>query len=83
MPKMRCIFSLLVAALCLNASAAETNVLVWHNAAGRVDADIHGEPLWPLLENVARQTGWRIFVETGATRVASVKFKNLPSNDAL
>jgi len=80
---MRCIFSLLVAALCLNASAAETNVLVWHNAAGRVDADIHGEPLWPLLENVARQTGWRIFVETGATRVASVKFKNLPSNDAL
>ncbi|HXR03809.1 MAG TPA: S8 family serine peptidase [Verrucomicrobiae bacterium] len=78
------LFSLLLACGS-GARAAETNsnLLVWHKAADRVDANIRGEPLWPLLEDVARQTGWHIFVETGATRNASVKFKELPSNDAL
>ena len=78
------LFSLLLACG-LGARAAETNsnLLVWHKAADRVDADIRGEPLWPLLENVARQTGWHIFVEPGAKRNASAKFKNLPSDDAL
>jgi len=76
------LFSLLLACG-FSARAAGTNVLVWHQAADRVDADIHGLALWPLLEDVARQTGWHIFVETGATRNASVKFKSLPSNDAL
>ena len=63
----------------LSARAAETNSLVWHKAADRVDADIHGEALWPLLEDIARQTGWHIFVEPGATRNVSTKFKDLPS----
>jgi len=76
-------FGLCLACLAFTARAADTNVLVWHRAADRVDADIRGEPLWPLLENIARQTGWHIFVETGATRVASVKFRDLPANDAL
>jgi hypothetical protein len=65
------------------AAGTNSNLLVWHKAADQVDADIHGLALWPLLEDVARQTGWHIFVETGATRNASVKFKNLSSNDAL
>ena len=67
----------------LNASAAETNTLVWHKNVSRVDADIHGEALWPLLEDISRQTGWHIFVEPGTARVASTKFKDLPSDDAL
>jgi hypothetical protein len=67
----------------LGARAAETNLLVWHKAASRVDADIHGEPLWPLLEDIAHQTGWHIFVEPGTGRVASTKFKDLPPTDAL
>jgi thermitase len=83
MRKIHFVLSLLCAVLCLGASAADTNVLVWHKAADRVDADIHGEPLWPLLEDIARQTGWHIFVEPGATRNASAKFSDLPSGDAL
>lgn len=76
------IFCLLLAGS-LGARAAETNVLVWHNAAGRVDADLHGEALWPLLEDIAHQSGWHIFVEPDAARNASTKFRNLPQNDAL
>jgi hypothetical protein len=67
------------------ARAADTNSnsLVWHQAVNRVDADIHGEPLWPLLEDIAHQTGWHIFVEPGTARNASTKFQDLPQDDAL
>ncbi len=61
----------------------QCKLLVWHKAADRVDADIHGEALWPLLEDIAHQTGWHIFVEPGAERNASTKFKDLPQDDAL
>jgi hypothetical protein len=69
----------------LGARAADTNSnsLVWHKAAGSVDADIHGEPLWPLLEDIAHQTGWHIFVEPGSTRNVSTKFQDLQATDAL
>lgn len=78
------VFSLMLAfALNLGARAAETNVLVWHKAADRVDADLHNEPLLPLLELIARDAGWHVFVEPDAAHTASVKFKNLPSGDAL
>lgn len=64
-------------------AGAQTNYLAWHKDAGRVDADIHGETLLPLLEGIASQTGWHIFVEPGATRSVSAKFNNLPAGDAL
>ena len=54
-----------------------------HGRPDRVSADVRGEALWPLLEDIAHQTGWHIFVEPGAERNASVKFKDLPSGDAL
>jgi hypothetical protein len=78
----------LAAIICLwlvlvSGAGAQTNLLVWHKTAGRVDADIHGEPLWPLLEDIAHQTGWHIFVEPGTARIASTKFKDLPPDDAL
>jgi hypothetical protein len=65
------------------AGATETNSLIWQTVSDRVSADIHGEPLWPLLEDIAHQTGWHIFVEPDTERSASTKFKNLPSGDAL
>jgi hypothetical protein len=68
---------------CTGAAAAETNSLVWDRAADRVDADIHDEALWPLLEDIAHQTGWHIFVEPEARRVVSTKFKELPPTEAL
>ncbi len=77
------VISLWLAFVAIAANAADTNVLVWHRAAGRVDADVHGVALRPLLETIARETGWRVYVEPGATRDASAKFKDLPSSDAL
>ncbi len=65
------------------ARAANTNFLVWHKATDHVDADIRGEALWPLLEQIAEAADWKVFVEPGAEHNASAKFKNLPSGDAL
>jgi hypothetical protein len=63
--------------------AAETNSLAWDRESGQVSADIHDEALWPLLEDIAHQTGWHIFVEPRASHNASVKFRDLPSGAAL
>ena len=60
-----------------------TNSLVWHSAADSVSADIRGEALWPLLTDIAHQTGWHIFVEPGIDRKIDVKFSGLPSGEAL
>ena len=70
-------------AAAVSARAANTNSLAWHKAADRVDADIRGEALWPLLEQIAEAADWKIFVEPGAEHNASAKFKDLPSGDAL
>jgi thermitase len=83
---MRCAKNLLILALMLCVLArgqAATNTLVWQKAADRVSADIHNEALWPLLEDIAHQTGWHILVEPGADQLADVKFNNLPTGDAL
>ena len=72
-----------VMALGFSAPAASTNSLVWHKATDHVDADIRSEALWPLLENIAMEAGWKIFVEPGAEHKASAKFKDLPSGEAL
>ncbi len=63
--------------------AAETNSLVWQADRDRVSADIRSEALWPLLEDIAHQTGWHIFVEPGAAHDASTKFSGLPAGEAL
>jgi hypothetical protein len=74
---------LFLAALSLSAGAADTNSLVWHRATDRVDADVRGMALWPLLEKIASDAGWRIYVEPDTTHTTSAKFKDLPSGDAL
>ena len=74
---------LFLAAFCLCARAADTNSLVWHRATDRVDADLRGMALWPLLEKIASDAGWRIYVEPDTTHTTSAKFKDLPSGDAL
>ncbi len=83
MSKMRSVICLLLAALSLSACAADTNSLVWHRATDRVDADLRGIALWPLLEKIASDAGWRIYVEPDTTHTTSAKFKDLPSGDAL
>jgi len=63
--------------------AAETNSLTWHRGTDRVDADMRGMALWPLLEKIAVDAGWHIYVEPDITHTASAKFKDLPSGEAL
>ena len=75
-----CLFS---AAFCLCVRAADTNLLVWHRGTDRVDADVRGMALWPLLEKIAADAGWHIYVEPDTTHTASAKFKDLPSGEAL
>jgi hypothetical protein len=74
----------LLLACSLSAQAAETNVLVWHRANGRADADVRGELVLPLLEQIAKQSGWHVFVEPSVVaQTASAKFNDLPFSDAL
>ena len=80
---MRSLFCLLFAALCLSTLAADTNSLVWNKATDHVDADLRGMALWPLLEKIAVGAGWHIYVEPDTTHTTSVKFKDLPSGEAL
>jgi thermitase len=83
MSRGRPILFCLSRAFALNANAAETNSIVWQTATDRVSANLHGELLWPLLKDIAHKTGWHIFVEPGAERNVSTKFRDLPSGDAL
>ncbi len=83
MSKLSQIMFCLLLASVIGARAAATNSLVWHKADSRVDADIRGEALWPLLEQIAGAADWKIFVEPGTEHIASVKFKDLPVGDAL
>src|SRR5580704_624437 len=57
--------------------------LVWHREQDRVDADIESWDVRDLLEHVAAATGWHIFLDPGAIHKVSVKFKDLPSGEAL
>lgn len=79
----RWLASLLALFVAWTAAAAQTNILVWNTDKDQVSADIHSEALFPLLEDIAHQTGWHIFVEPAAAHNASVKFRNLPGGEAL
>jgi hypothetical protein len=77
---------LLLLGLCLagaQAQAANTNVLTWNKAKERVSADVRNWELIGLLEEIAAQTGWNIFVEPDYAFRSSVKFKDLPTGEAL
>jgi hypothetical protein len=63
------------------AFAADT--LDWRTRQNQVDADIQTWDLSTLLKKIARQTGWKVYVEKGAATDISVKFKNLPEDEAL
>jgi hypothetical protein len=72
------------AALLLSAAtglAAAAPTLTWRT--DRVDANLKNCPLPKLLEQIAAESGWQVFVEPGAEYTASTKFKDLPVQDAL
>ncbi len=76
----------LLAVLCMtnrNSLAAGTNNLFWDRENERVTADVRDWELVPMLEEVAAQSGWNIFLEPDYRHKASVKFKSLPPGEAL
>ena len=72
-------FALLLCA----ATALAADSLDWRAQQNQVDADIQSWDLFTLLKKIARQTGWKVYVEKGAQTTVSVKFKGLPADEAL
>jgi hypothetical protein len=60
---------------------AET--LTWDAGHNRVSADIKSGKLYPLLEQIAAASGWRVFVEPNLQYSVSAKFQGLPPGEAL
>ena len=71
------------ALMLLAAAAVAADSLDWRAKQNQVDADIQSWDLTTLLKKIARQTGWKVYVERGADTTVSVKFKNLPEDEAL
>jgi hypothetical protein len=65
------------------AAAFAADTLDWRAKQNQVDADIQTWDLSTLLKKIARQTGWKVYVEQGAETTVSVKFRNLPEDEAL
>lgn len=81
---VRCLLLLvLLSAPVLAVRAATTNSLVWNKDKEQITADVRDLELLSLLETIAGQTGWNIFVEPDYDYRASVKFKDLPTSQAL
>lgn len=60
-----------------------TASLTWDRMNGRVSANLERVRLLDLLEDIAGQSGWQVFVEPDETFRASAKFENLPPGEAL
>jgi hypothetical protein len=65
------------------ARSTNTNALNWRVKQDQVDAQIQDWDLTRLLKKIASVTGWKIYVEPGASNEVSIKFKNLPQDEAL
>jgi hypothetical protein len=72
-----------LALLLAGAAAFAADTLDWRAKQNKVNADIQSWDLSTLLKKIARQTGWKVYVERGAASSVSVKFKDLPGDEAL
>jgi len=75
----------LLAAWLLAASevAMAGNSINWDRQKSEVSGDVRGQNLWPLLEDMAHQTGWHIFVEPGTDRKVDIKFSGATRGEAM
>jgi thermitase len=64
-------------------AAGAADSLDWRAKQNQVDANIQSWDLYTLLSKIARQSGWKVYVERGADTTVSVKFKNLSQDEAL
>ncbi len=75
------LLALLLLLTSLPGQGAET--LNWDSGRNRVSADIKSGKLYPLLEQIASASGWRVFIEPGLECSVSAKFQGLPPGEAL
>ncbi len=73
----------LVALLLPLPTSAATNTLTWDREKNLVSADVRDWDLIGLMESVAVQSGWHVFLEPDYSYQASTKFQNLPPGEAL
>lgn len=64
-------------------AATTTNTLVWNKEKEQISADVRDWKLLGLLEALAGQTGWHVYVEPDENFKSSVKFADLPTGQAL
>lgn len=79
----RLLWVTLLAATVFLTAAARAETFAWDSAANRFTAEVDAMPLGALLAKISSATGWEVFVEPGAAREASAKFKKLPPGEAL
>jgi Subtilase family/Fervidolysin N-terminal prodomain len=74
---------LLLALLSGARAALCANTLQWHSERNQITADIRNGALSSVLEHIAAATGWKVYVEPGASHKVSARFKDLPQGQAL
>lgn len=72
-----------LAFLIFSSAVRGAETLNWSTNENRVSANLESVPLTRLLEGVSQATGWRVYVESNVTANVSVKFKDLPTGEAL
>jgi hypothetical protein len=80
------IFLALACCLALARASADSkpaDSLNWRSKENQVDANIEKSTLIPLLKQISRATGWKVYVEPGADTPVSVKFKDVTQDEAL
>ncbi|MGC3961481.1 MAG: S8 family serine peptidase [Verrucomicrobiota bacterium] len=73
----------MAATLGLLPAMAATNTLTWDREKNLVSADVRDWDLIGLMESVATQSGWHVYLEPDYSYKASTKFQNLPPGEAL
>lgn len=66
---------------CAKATAADN--LAWNTNKDLVSANIESLPVLSVLAAVAKNTGWRIYLEPNTSHTVSTKFKDLSTGEAL
>lgn len=79
----RAAVALSLAAAAVAATVAVADDLSWNQSDRRVSADIDAGKLPEILEGIARQTGWEIFLEPETEHKITTRFRNLDPSDAL
>ena len=83
MRTIRLAVAIVALVLCAGGSALAADTLVWRDKDNSVDADIANWTLPQVLAKVSKATGWKVYVEPGASAKVSVKFKGVSTDDAL